>query len=75
MTSEGSDALILAFTSKMGQFVARYTHRIFLFGFFSQREDIYLRPKVTLHFSVSNISTLILILSKLNITMSFQHMS
>ena len=37
-------------------------------------EYIYLRPKVTLHFSVPNISTLILILSKLNIAMSFQHM-
>ena len=32
------------------------------------------RPKVTLHFSVQNTSTLILILSKLNIAMSFQHM-
>ena len=45
MTSEGTDALILAFTSKTGQSVARYsdsyTHRIFLFGFFSQREDIF----------------------------------
>ena len=41
MTSEGTDALVLAFTSKTGQSVARYTHRIFLFGFFSQREDIY----------------------------------
>ena len=40
MTSEGTDALILAFTSKTGQSVARYTHQIFLFGFFSQREDI-----------------------------------
>ena len=41
MTSEGTDALILAFTSKTGQSVARYTHRIFLFGFFNQREDIF----------------------------------
>ena len=41
MTSEGTDALILAFTSKTGQSVARYTQRIFLFGFFSQREDIF----------------------------------
>ena len=41
MTSEGTDALILVFTSKTGQSVARYTHRIFLFGFFSQREDIF----------------------------------
>ena len=48
----------------------------------SEREDkgadqfryIYLRPKVTLHFSVPNISTFILDLSKLNIAMSFQHM-
>ena len=36
--------------------------------------DIYLRPKVTLHFSVANISTLILILSKLNISMISHHM-
>ena len=41
MMSEGTDALILALTSKTGQSVARYTHRIFLFGFFSQREDIF----------------------------------
>ena len=41
MTPEGTDALILAFTLKTGQSVARYTHRIFLFGFFSQREDIH----------------------------------
>ena len=41
MTSEGTDALIFAFTSKTGQSVARYTHQIFLFGFFSQREDIF----------------------------------
>ena len=41
MTSEGTDALILAFTSKSGQSVARYTYQIFLFGFFSQREDIF----------------------------------
>ena len=42
MTSEGTDALILAFTSKTGQSVARYTHQILLFGF-SVRERIYLR--------------------------------
>ena len=41
MTSEGTDALILAFTSETGQSVADYTHRIFLFGFFNQREDIF----------------------------------
>ena len=41
MTSEGTDTLIFAFTSKTGQSVARYTHRIFLFGFFSQREAIF----------------------------------
>ena len=35
---------------------------------------LYLRPKVTLHFSVPNKSTLILILSKLNAAMSSQHM-
>ena len=34
---------------------------------------LYLRPKVTLHFSVQNISTLILILSKLNIARSSQY--
>ena len=43
MTSEGTDTLILAFSSKTGQSVARYTHRIFLFGFFNQREDIFIR--------------------------------
>ena len=41
MTSEGTDTLILAVTSKTGQSVARYTHQIFLFGFFNQREDIF----------------------------------
>ena len=41
MTSEGTDMLILAFTSKTGQSVARYTDRILLLGFFSQREDIF----------------------------------
>ena len=40
-TTEGTDTLIFAFTSKTGQSVARYTHRIFLFEFFSQREDIF----------------------------------
>ena len=42
MTSEGTDAFILAFTSKTGQYVARYTHRIFYLDF-SVRERIYLR--------------------------------
>ena len=42
MMSEGTDTLILAFTSKTGQSVARYTHRFFLFGFFNQREDIFM---------------------------------
>ena len=42
MTSEGSDALIFAFTSKTGQSVARYTHRIFYLDF-SVRDRIYLR--------------------------------
>ena len=40
MTSEGTDTLILAVTSKMGQSVSRNIHRIFLFEFFCQREDI-----------------------------------
>ena len=42
MTSEGTDTLILAFTSKTGQSVARYTHRFFYLDF-SVRERIYLR--------------------------------
>ena len=42
MTSEGTDTLILAVTSKTGQPVACDTHQIFLFGFFYQREDIFL---------------------------------
>ena len=41
MTSEGTDTLILAFTVKTGQSLARKTHRFFLFGFFYQREDIF----------------------------------
>ena len=41
---------------------------------YERSRKIYLRQKVTLHFSVPNISTLILILSKLNIAISSQHM-
>ena len=41
MMSEGTDTLILAFTSKTGQSVARLPHRIVLFGFFNQREDMF----------------------------------
>ena len=42
MTPEGTEALILAFTSKTGQSVVHIKrHRIFLFGFFCQREDIF----------------------------------
>ena len=40
MSSEGTDTLILASTSKPGQSVARHSHRIFLFGF-SVREGVY----------------------------------
>ena len=36
---------------------------------------IYSRPKVTLHFSFLNISILVLILSRWNIAISFQHFS
>ena len=36
---------------------------------------LYSRPKVTLHFSFLNISILVLILSRLNIVISFQHFS
>ena len=39
MTSEGTKTLILSFTSKTGQSVEHTRHRIFLFGFFGQRED------------------------------------
>ena len=42
MTSEGTDALILAFTSKTGQPVERYTHQTFLFALFYQRKDIFM---------------------------------
>ena len=42
MTSEDTQTLILAFTSKTGQFVAHNRHGIFLFGFFCERTDIYL---------------------------------
>ena len=43
MTSESTDTLILAFTSKTVQSVAHYRHRIFFFFFFffCQREDIF----------------------------------
>ena len=39
------------------------------------RFNVYLKPKVTLHFSIFNISILVLILSKLNIAMSSKHLS
>ena len=42
MTSEGTVTLILAFTSQTGQSVARYTHQSFLFGFFYQKNDIFM---------------------------------
>ena len=42
LTSEGADALILAFTSRTGRSVARWAPRIFLFGFFNRR-GVYLR--------------------------------
>ena len=35
---------------------------------------MYLRPKVTSRFSVPNISILVLIVSKLNISMNYQHL-
>ena len=41
MTSEGTDTLISAFTSKSGQPVARYTHRFFIWIFLSVRRYIY----------------------------------
>ena len=41
MTSEGTDALILAFTSKTGQSVARYTPNFFIWIFQSERGYIY----------------------------------
>ena len=40
MTSEGTETLILAFTSKTGQSVAHNSHRIFLFSYFCEREEI-----------------------------------
>ena len=41
---EYTETLILTFTSKTGQSVAQYRHRIriFLFGFSCQKEDIFL---------------------------------
>ena len=38
--------------------------------FTNQAKHIYLKPKVTLHFELSNISLLLLSLTKLNIAMS-----
>ena len=40
MTSEGTETLILAFTSKTGQSVAHYSHEIFLFESFCKKMDI-----------------------------------
>ena len=40
MTSESTETLILSIISKTGQLVAHTRHRIFLFGFFCQGEDI-----------------------------------
>ena len=48
----------------------KFENMVLLLFVFSK---IYLRPKVTLHFSVPNISSLILILRKLIIAMSSQH--
>ena len=41
MTPEGTETLILAFTSKTGQSVAHNRHRIFYLDFFSVRERIF----------------------------------
>ena len=41
MTSEGTETLILVLTSKTGQSVTHNRHKIFSFGFFYQREDIF----------------------------------
>ena len=41
MTLEGTETLILAFTSKTGQSIAHNRHKLFSFGFFYQREDIF----------------------------------
>ena len=51
MTSEGTDTLISAFTSKTGQSVARYTHRFFIRIFQSERGYIYAfyKPNFKLH--------------------------
>ena len=47
-----------------------YEYELQLFDY-----NVYSRPKVTLHFSFLNISILVLILSKWNIAISFQHFS
>ena len=41
MTPEGAERLILASISKTGQSVALERHKIFSFGFFYQRGDIF----------------------------------
>ena len=41
MTSEGTETLILLFTSKTRQSVANNRRGIFLFGFFCQEIDIF----------------------------------
>ena len=43
-------------------------------NYFNQHSQIYLRPKVTLHFAMLNISILVLILSQLNNAVSYQHL-
>ena len=41
MTSDGTETLILTFTSKTGHSVGLNRHSIFLFGFFCQSEDLF----------------------------------
>ena len=41
MTSEGTKTLILAFTSKTGQFVEHTRHRVFFYLYFFLRDIIY----------------------------------
>ena len=53
MASEGTETLILAFTSKTGQSVAHNTHRIFLFRFFRQGMDM-LRHFISLNFRLQS---------------------
>ena len=64
MTPEGTEKLILAFTSKKGQSVAHNKHRIFLFGFACQREDLFRHFIGLISFRLQTLRVLVIELNK-----------